>query len=148
MEFCGTRASFTGAEGDSSHCISFNFFFVLGAGFAFFVVLPLGLKFLLGYGVGLTPMLTVSSYVSFISRLLLVFGIVFQLPIITIFLTKVGIVTPQLLSKQRKYAILLIFIFAAILTPPDVVTQILIAFPLVGLYELSILLSKILVKRR
>jgi sec-independent protein translocase protein TatC len=120
---------------------------VLGAGFALFVVLPLGLKFLLGYGVGLTPMLTVSSYVSFISRLLLVFGILFQLPIIIIFLTRIGVVTPQLLSRQRKYAILLIFIFAAILTPPDVVTQVLIAFPLVGLFELSILLSKILARK-
>jgi sec-independent protein translocase protein TatC len=78
---------------------------------------------------------------------LLAFGFVFELPLFIVFLSKAGIVSPQTLSRQRKYAILLIFATAAILTPPDVATQIMMAGPLIGLFEVGIIMAKIFRKK-
>lgn len=116
--------------------------FALGAIFAYLLVLPIGLKFLLKFGGDLiTPMISVANYVSFVGIMLLAFGFVFEFPIVIVFLTKLGLITPAFLRKNRKYALLGLFVIAAILTPPDVFSQILMAGPLWLLYEISILIS-------
>ena len=98
-------------------------FFVLGAVFGYLVIVPIGIKFLLGFASDkVVPMITVSKYISFVIMLTLAFGIVFELPLGSLFLTKLGIVTPTFLSRKRRYAIVFIFILAAVLTPPDVIT--------------------------
>ncbi len=120
--------------------------FLVGAFFCFFIVLPFAISFLLTYKVGdiLMPMLSVGMYVDFCLKFILAFGLIFELPIVIIFLTKIGVVTPQFLAKNRKYAILMSFILAAILTPtPDAFNQILMAFPIIALYEVGIWLSKL-----
>lgn len=118
-------------------------FFILGAAFGYLVIIPVGIKFLLSFGTDfITPMLTISRYISFIGTLTFTFGVVFELPLISLFLTKIGIVTPQFLSSRRKQAIVFIFILAAIFTPPDVITQCLMALPLLILYEIGIIFSK------
>lgn len=83
-----------------------------------------------------------SRYVSFVGTLTLTFGMIFQLPLLILFLTKIGIVTPMFLSSKRKHAMALVFIFAAVLTPPDVITQCLMAAPLIVLYETGVMLSR------
>jgi sec-independent protein translocase protein TatC len=88
-------------------------------------------------------MITISRYISFVTTLTLAFGVVFQLPLVALFLTKVGVVTPTFLSARRKHAVVLIFILAASLTPPDVITQCLMALPLLLLYEIGIIFSKL-----
>ncbi len=119
--------------------------FITGVLFAFFAVLPVGIKFLLSYATeSIQPLISISAYISFVIIFLLVFGIVFQLPLIVLFLTKLGVITPKWLVTNRKYAILVVFILAGILTPgPDVFSQFLMAIPTLLLYELSIIISKI-----
>jgi len=119
-------------------------FFIVGISFGYFVIVPIGLKFLLGFASDfLSPMITISGYISFVGTLALTFGVVFQLPLLSAFLTKISIVTPKFLSSNRKHAIVIIFVVAAFLTPPDVVTQVLMALPLIFLYELGIIFSRI-----
>ncbi len=125
--------------------------FLVGAAFCFFVVLPFAMGFLLTYKVGdfLTPMLSVGNYVDFCLKFILAFGGIFELPIVIIFFTRLGIVTPKTLAKNRKYAILLAFIVAAILTPtPDAFNQTLMAVPMIALYEIGILVSRIFIRRK
>jgi len=128
----------------------FSFFlFLVGIAFAYFIVLPLVLDFLLSYQrPAMQAELTINSYLGFLTTLLISFGIVFELPLMIAFLTKLNIIGPGFLIKRRKFALLLIFIVAALLTPPDVVTQVLMAVPLLILYELSIILSRIIARRR
>jgi len=90
---------------------------------------------------------SVKQYFSFASKLLLAFGVVFELPVIIFFLSRMGIVTVDFLKKNRKYAILLTFALAAILTPPDVITQCMMAGPLIILYEIGILIARIATER-
>lgn len=117
--------------------------FISGVLFAYFVVFPFANKFFLGFrNEHLKPMLTMGDYLSYTSKLLLAFGLVFELPVILTFLSKLGLVTPGFLSKNRKYALILFFACAAILTPPDVVTQIFMALPMILMYELGILGAK------
>ncbi len=123
--------------------------FLIGAAFCFFIVLPFAMSFLLTYKVGdfMMPMLSVGQYVDFCLKFVLAFGAVFELPIIIIFFTKMGFVTPQTLAHYRKYSILLAFIIAAILTPtPDVFNQTLMAVPMIILYEVGILMSRIFIR--
>jgi len=123
-------------------------FFLIGASFGYFIIVPIGIKFLLGFASDLmAPMITVSKYISFVGVLTLSFGVIFELPLVSLFLTKIGLVTPQFLSARRKQAVVLIFIAAAILTPPDIITQCLMALPLLIIYEISIIFSKIAHKR-
>lgn len=118
--------------------------FFFGAAFAFFVMVPFCIKFLAGYGTEwLQPMISVGSYVSFFCAIILIFGAVFEVPVVVLFLTKLGIVNPLMLRRNRKYAILAIFIIAAIFTPPDVFSQIVMAVPLLILYEIGIWISYI-----
>lgn len=122
--------------------------FVIGFTFGYLIIVPIGMKFLLGFASEvLAPMLTISKYISFVFNLSFAFSLVFQLPIVIIFLTKIGIVTPAVLKERRKEAIVLVFIAAAIMTPPDVVTQVLMAVPLILLYELGIIFSRIAYKK-
>jgi sec-independent protein translocase protein TatC len=105
--------------------------FIIGLAFSYFIMIPIGIKFILGSSSNLIiPMITISSYVSFVSMLTLVFGAVFELPLIMLFLAKIGITKPALLVNRRREAIVLIFTVAAVLTPPDVVSQVLLALPL------------------
>ncbi|MBL7158161.1 MAG: twin-arginine translocase subunit TatC [Candidatus Omnitrophica bacterium] len=122
--------------------------FAIGAFFGYAVILPVAMKFLLGFSTEyITPMLSVGMYVSFAGLLIFAFGIMFELPIAALFATKIGLVTPYFLSKRRREAVVIIFIIAAFFTPPDAVTQILMAVPLLALYEASILFSKLVYKR-
>ncbi|MFC1812799.1 twin-arginine translocase subunit TatC [Thermodesulfobacteriota bacterium] len=125
-----------------------TFFFLGGAFFGYFVVFPFGFKFFLGFATDvIKPFPSMREYLSFSSKLLLAFGLVFELPLIITFLAKLGIVNVPFLKKNRKYAILLFFVGAAIITPPDVVTQIMMALPLMVLYEISIIGARIFGKK-
>lgn len=120
-------------------------FFIFGSLFGYFIIVPIGMDFLLAFATDfIVPMITVDRYVSFAGCLSLAFGLSFQFPLIILFLTKIGAVTPQSLSKRRKYAVVIIFIIGAIFTPPDIITQCLMALPLLLLYEVSILLSRLI----
>lgn len=124
-------------------------FFLGGALFGYFIVFPFGFKFFLGFATDtIRPLPSMKEYLAFSAKLLLAFGLVFELPLIITFLAKLGIVSVDFLKKNRKYALLLFFVFAAILTPPDVVTQILMAFPLMILYEISIIGARIFGKKK
>lgn len=114
--------------------------FLAGAAFGYFIVFPPAFRFLTGYASAiLEPLPAVSEYFSLSLRLLLAFGIVFELPVLMVFLAKVGMVNTVFLRRNRKYALLISFVVAAILTPtPDVVNQLLMAGPLIILYEISI----------
>jgi sec-independent protein translocase protein TatC len=126
-----------------------SLFFFVGAGFSYFVVLPIGLRFLLSFETEkLQATLSIANYISFIIKLLLAFGIIFQLPVVSFFLTKMKILKPRVLRKGRRVAIVLIFIAAALLTPPDVFTQLLMAGPLIVLFEISIWVSVFAARRK
>jgi len=119
-------------------------FFVTGACFGYFVVFPFGFKFLLGFATEtIRPFPSVREYLSFATKLLLAFGFVFELPLITYFLAKTGMLTYQTLTKNRRYFIVIAFIGSATLTPPDVVTQLLMAGPLLILFEISVIVARV-----
>jgi sec-independent protein translocase protein TatC len=117
--------------------------FLIGSMFGYFVVFPYGFKFFISLATDEVQALpSVKQYFSFATRLLLAFGIVFEMPLVVLFMTKIGMVTPDAMKKFRKFSILGSFILAAILTPPDVASQIMMAIPLIILYEISIIISK------
>jgi sec-independent protein translocase protein TatC len=124
-------------------------FFTGGALFGYFIVFPVGFKYLINMGAEtIRPMLSMREYLGFASTMLLSFGIVFEMPILITFMARLGVVTVAFLKKNRKYAILMNFVVAAILTPsPDAVSQILMAGPLMLLYEISIIGAKIFGKK-
>ena len=121
--------------------------FALGASFAYFVVFPFGFKFFLGFAANpaynVDATLSMASYVSFVVHLVLAFGIVFELPAIIFLLAKIGVINDEMLIKYRRYAIVAIFILAAVLTPPDVISQLAMALPLLILYQLSIYIARV-----
>ncbi len=120
-------------------------FFLAGTSFAYWVVFPFGFRFLLGYaqGGGIQASISIDAYLGFAMKLLLAFGVVFELPVVTFFLAKMGVLTHHTLSRNRGYALVVIFIVAAVLTPPDVFTQMMMAGPLYALYEISILVARV-----
>ncbi len=122
-----------------------SLFFLIGAAFAQLVVIPFAMRFLVTFpGPDLTPMISIGSYVDFVLKFTLAFGAIFELPIAITLAARMGLVTPQFLSKNRKYAILINFILAAVLTPtPDVFNQTLMAGPMILLYELGIISARI-----
>jgi len=123
--------------------------FIGGALFGYFVVFPWGFKFFLGFATEtIRPLPSMKEYFGFSAKLLLAFGLVFELPLVLTFLARLGIVSVEFLRKNRKYALLLFFAGAAILTPPDVVTQVMMALPLMILYEISIIGAKIFGKKK
>jgi len=117
--------------------------FVVGALFAYYIIIPFGLKFLIvGFQTDyLTANITIGKYLGFVVTMILVFGAVFELPVLAYFLSLIGLLTPQFLRSKRRYGIVIIFIVAAILTPPDMFTQSMLAAPLLVLYEISIWVS-------
>ncbi|MBU1088237.1 MAG: twin-arginine translocase subunit TatC [Candidatus Omnitrophica bacterium] len=119
--------------------------FTIGACFCYFFVIPVAIKFLLSYGTEtLIPLISVSKYLSFIGCLVFAFGSTFQLPLVLMFMARIGIVNARSLCKFRRFAVLGSFIVGAALTPtPDMVNQTLLALPIIVLYELSILLIRI-----
>ena len=122
--------------------VSSTFLFVGGALFGYFVVFPFGFKFFLSFASDTVQALpSVKQYFSFSLKLLIAFGLVFELPVVVFFLSRMGLVTARFLRKKRKYAILLTFVLAAILTPPDVITQAMMAGPLIILYEVGIIIA-------
>jgi len=122
--------------------------FLFGALFCFVIVLPFAMKFLLTYKTeSMTPMISVERYIDFCLKFILAFGVVFELPLVIVFLARLGIVTPKTLAKYRKYAVLVAFIVAAVLTPtPDAFNQTLMAAPIIVLYEAGIIAARIFVR--
>ncbi|GCD84347.1 Sec-independent protein translocase protein TatCy [Parageobacillus thermoglucosidasius] len=120
------------------------FLFLAGVGFAYFVLFPFVVRFMqnLAERLGIHQVIGINEYFQFLLQLVLPFGIVFQLPVVVMFLTRLGLITPMLLVKVRKYAYLVLLILAAIITPPDVLSQIIVMIPLSVLYEISIWISK------
>lgn len=125
------------------------FFFVAGASFCYYLVLPIAFQFFMGFTTDIIiPMISVEEYLSFVLKLLIAFGLVFEMPLFAYFLARMGLLTPEMMRRHRKYAILLIFVVAAILTPPDVFSQVLMACPMLLLYELSIYVAKMARKNK
>lgn len=125
------------------------FFFLAGASFCYFLVFPLAFRFFMGFSTDvIVPMISVEEYLSFALKLLIAFGLVFEMPLFAHFLAKLGVLSPDMMRRKRKYAILLIFVAAAILTPPDVFSQCLMAAPMLLLYEVSVFVAALARKRR
>jgi len=124
--------------------------FALGAYFGFFFVFPMIFTFLVNYGISTgeaVAMLSMGSYLSLSSKLLLAFGLVFELPVVIFFLARIGVVDHKWLSKNRKYSILVAFVIGAVLTPPDVFSQTALALPFVILYEIGIIIARLFGKK-
>lgn len=128
--------------------------FFLGGAMVYYLVIPLAWDFFLSFqitggeaslAVEVEP--RISEYLSLVMRLIFAFGIAFELPVVLLLLAKAGIITPKGMARNRKYAVLLAFIAAAILTPPDVISQVMLAIPVIILYELSIISARIMVKQ-
>lgn len=118
--------------------------FLMGSSFAYYVVVPYGFEFLVNFGSAVVTILpSIGKYVGFFTKLLFGFGVAFELPVITFFLAKIGLVDDRMLKDFFKYAIVLIFILSSLLTPPDVLTQFLMAGPLIILYGVSIYIAKV-----
>ncbi len=135
-------------EHEKKLVIPFVFFatlmFLIGAAFAYYIVIPFGFEFLINFGSAVVTILpSIGKYVGFFTKLLFGFGVSFELPVITFFLAKIGLVDDKTLKDFFKYAVVLIFIFASLLTPPDVLTQFLMAGPLIFLYIVSIYIAKV-----
>ena len=124
------------------------FCFLVGATIAYWIVLPLGLRFFLGLEPpGMTSQWTVGDYISFTLKLILGFGIVFEMPVVSLFLSRMGLLTADYLRRVRRYAVVAIFLMGAIFTPPDPISQVLMALPLLVLYEISIWVAKVSANR-
>ncbi len=118
-------------------------FFLAGAAFAYFLAVPRAYKFLMSFSSEyLVAMVTVKNYFGFLGHMILAFGVAFELPLILAFLAKIGIASPEYLRQMRRHAIIIILIVAALLAPPDVVSMLLLALPLVLLYEVGIVFVK------
>jgi sec-independent protein translocase protein TatC len=124
-------------------------FFIGGALFGYFIVFPYGFEYFLGFAnTNILAFPSMREYLSFVSNMLLAFGLVFELPLVLTFMARLGIVSVDFLKTNRKYAILVIFIVAAILTPPDVVSQVMMALPLMFLYEIGIFGARMFGKKQ
>ena len=124
--------------------------FLAGVAFAYFISLPFMLRFLIQFTtqVNVSASISIEQYISFLLTVFVIFGLVFELPVVSVLLTALGLVRAEWLVKGRRVMIVVIFLLAAVITPPDVVSQIMVAVPMLALYELSILLSRLVGKRR
>jgi sec-independent protein translocase protein TatC len=123
--------------------------FVAGALFCYFIVMPVLFRFFVGYASEfVVPMPSLKEYMSLALKLLITFGFIFLMPLVAYYLSKAGIINYRLLSSKRRYAILGIFVLSAIITPPEMTSQLLIVAPLIGLYEVSIIIARIFGKKR
>ncbi len=124
--------------------------FAAGVTFGYFILIPPATKFLITFGSDIaTPQIKIGNYISIVSRLLLAIGLVFEMPVVTTFLARLGIITPKWLSDKRRLAIIFAFILAAIITPTfDPINQCLVAAPIIVLYEMSIWLAKLVQRKK
>lgn len=123
--------------------------FYTGVAFSFLVIIPQVMVFLMGYGTAyLSPLIGIGAYFGFVSRLCLAFGLVFQLPLLVLFLSVIGVVSPRTLLRTWRYAILMIFTMSAFLTPPDVASQVMMAGPVLVLYWSSVLVALVVTRKR
>lgn len=123
--------------------------FITGLSFGYFIVLPLVLNFLFGLGTDLfTMMFTTEKYFSFVLRMTIPFSVLFEMPLVVMFLTSLGIVTPKLLQKNRKYAFFIIVVVSVLISPPDFISDVLVIIPLLFLYEVSIFLSGFVYRKK
>jgi sec-independent protein translocase protein TatC len=129
---------------------STSILFFIGVVFGYYMIVPFSISFLSSYQISeqVVNQINIRSYISTITSIVLASGLVFELPLIAFVLTKIGVVTPAFMKKYRRHAIVVIFIIGAIITPPDVVSQLLVSLPLVGLYEVGIIISKVVYKKR
>lgn len=124
--------------------------FFLGVLFGYYVITPLSINFLANYSISplVDNQIDISSYIGLVRQSALASGLVFELPIIIYFLTKVGLVTPEFLKKYRKYALVIVLIISAVITPPDIASQVIVAIPILMLYQVSIFISKIVIRNQ
>ncbi len=132
-----------------SFIIITSFLFFVGILFGYYVITPLSVNFLGSYRVAdeVRNNFDLNSYTGLLKASCLSAGFIFELPVIIYFLTKMGLVTPEFLKKYRKYALILVLILAAIITPPDIISQVIVAIPMIILYELSIKISRYIIKK-
>ena len=141
-------------SGESKHARGVVFFstmlFLSGVLFGYYIIAPMAVNFLGSYQVSemVKNQISLGSYITTVATIPLACGLVFELPIITFFLTKIGIVNPAFMRTYRKHALVMVLILSAIITPPDVISQILVAMPLLLLYEVSIGISAAVVKKQ
>jgi len=141
-------------DNEQKHARSFivitSFLFFLGILFGYYVITPLSINFLGSYRVAdeVRNNFDLSSYTGLLKASCLSAGFIFELPIIIYFLTKMGLVTPEFLKEYRKYALVLVLILAAVITPPDIISQVIVAIPMVILYEVSIKISKFIIRKQ
>ncbi|MDG1729827.1 MAG: twin-arginine translocase subunit TatC [Algibacter sp.] len=124
--------------------------FFIGVLFGYYIVTPLSLNFLANYSISeiVDNQIDISSYIALVRSSALASGLIFELPIIIYFLTKVGLVTPEILRKYRKYALVVVLVLSAIITPPDIASQVIVAIPILILYQVSIYISKVVIKNQ
>ena len=127
-----------------------SFLFFCGIAFSFYVIAPISIHFLYNYKISdvIQNNFTLDSHIGLVTNMLLGVSILFELPMLIYFLTKIGLVTPEFLKKYRKHALVIVLILAAIITPPDVASQVIVAIPILILYEISIKVSKIVIKKQ
>ncbi len=135
-------------EKEKKAALSFVTFTVLsllaGVAFCYFIILPVIFPFLLSFGKDMIlPLPTIKNSVSIIIRLFFIFGLIFEIPLVSFFLARIGLLRGDLLKGARKFIFLLSFVVAAIITPPDVVSQVIVGFPLYGIFEISIILARL-----
>jgi len=136
-------------KGAASFIIISSFLFFLGILFGYYIITPLSVNFLGSYRVSneVKNNIDLASYIGLLKASVLASGMIFELPIVIYFLSKMGLITPAFLRKYRKYALLLVFILAAIITPPDIISQVIVAIPMLILYEVGILISSRIEKK-
>lgn len=124
--------------------------FFIGVLFGYYIVTPLSINFLANYSISelVENQIDIGSYIGLVRSAAIASGLVFELPIIIYFLTKIGLVTPEFLKKYRKYALVIVLILSAIITPPDIASQIIVAIPILILYQVSIYISKVVVRNQ
>lgn len=132
--------------------ISGSLLFFIGVLFGYYIIAPLSVNFLGGYvlipGDDITANPTISSYIALLRSVVIAGGLIFELPIIIYFLTKVGLVTPQFLKTYRKHALVVVLIVSAVITPPDIASQVIVAIPVIILYQISIYISKVVIRNQ
>ncbi len=125
------------------------FFFLLGGAFAYFLAVPRAYKFLMSFSSEyLVPMVTVKNYLGFLGHMIVAFGVAFELPLILAFLAKIGIASPEYLRQMRRHAVIIILVVSALLAPPDVMSMLLLAVPLMVLYEVGIIFMNFFYKHK
>jgi sec-independent protein translocase protein TatC len=124
--------------------------FFIGVLFGYYIVTPLSLNFLANYSISpkVDNQIDISSYIALVRSSALASGLIFELPIIIYFLTKIGLVTPEVLKNYRKYALVIVLVVSAIITPPDIASQVIVAIPIIILYQVSIYISKIVIRNQ